>query len=356
MAKAVNGAPKARGGVAQVRSADSRKHRAWLWWAVPVAVLVAVIGVLAMPAEVYRGRPAEDHPLHAMAKRVPTPTLPERGKPDPSPDGSFTVERVRFSGTGPGGEMDLWLYLPSPGTGTNSGKGDGSSWAPRSLPCVLIPPAGSRCIDGMGLGDGDSPEHLPYIKAGFAVVAFSLDGDSDAVGARKAIPQFQAAAGGVVNVRNALAFVEARVPEVDTGRVAIAGHSSAGTVALYAMMGDSRLRAAVAYAPATDIKQRLDNFAGRLLMGLTTEDSAAYLDALSPIRHIDYVDRPVFLFVADDDDVTGDEVKAFASEMAKHRKPHLTYVTVKQGGHYDAMIKDGIPRGIAFLKEKLAVR
>ena len=59
-----------------------------------------------------------------------------------------------------------YLYLP-PG-----------KHAPKSLPCVLIAPAGSTCWRAWTLGDGDSPEHMPYVKAGYAVLAYELDGPS----------------------------------------------------------------------------------------------------------------------------------------------------------------------------------
>ena len=64
--------------------------------------------------------------------------------------------------SGHGGK--LWLYLPS------------GEHAPGSLPCILITAAGSNLISGMGLGDGDRPEHLPMFLAGFAVLAYELDG------------------------------------------------------------------------------------------------------------------------------------------------------------------------------------
>src|SRR6478609_117506 len=35
---------------------------------------------------------------------------------------------------------------------------------PKSIPCVLITGAGSNLLSGMSLGDGDSPEQIPYVK------------------------------------------------------------------------------------------------------------------------------------------------------------------------------------------------
>ena len=65
----------------------------------------------------------------------------------------------------PGLPICVQLYLP-PG-----------EHPARSLPCVFIAPAGTRLIHGSVLGDSDSPEHLPYVRAGFAVLAYELTGD-----------------------------------------------------------------------------------------------------------------------------------------------------------------------------------
>jgi hypothetical protein len=62
----------------------------------------------------------------------------------------------------PGHRGKFWLYLP---------KGQHPAG---SLPCILIAGAGSNLITGMDLGDGDRREHLPYARAGFAVLAYEL--------------------------------------------------------------------------------------------------------------------------------------------------------------------------------------
>src|SRR5262245_43535413 len=63
------------------------------------------------------------------------------------------------------GSSRIWIYLPEEPTG-------------RKLPCVLIAPAGSRLFHGMSLGQGSVAEHLPYVRAGFVVVAYDIDGDT----------------------------------------------------------------------------------------------------------------------------------------------------------------------------------
>tara|TARA_R110002095_G_scaffold152237_4_gene132163 strand:+ start:143075 stop:144673 length:1599 start_codon:yes stop_codon:yes gene_type:complete len=73
-----------------------------------------------------------------------------------------------FSSQSPaGGNMKFRVYLPP--------RIDLAS----PVPCVLVPPAGSNLLSGMDIDSRDlipNPEHEPYIKAGFAVVSFSIDG------------------------------------------------------------------------------------------------------------------------------------------------------------------------------------
>jgi hypothetical protein len=95
--------------------------------------------------------------------------------PDPSPpreiEPGVTVREVRLgppdpiAGGFPGHCGKLWLYLP---TGEH---------ALGSLPCILIVGAGATLYSGMKLGDSDVPEHLPYVRAGYAVLAYEVETD-----------------------------------------------------------------------------------------------------------------------------------------------------------------------------------
>ena len=141
-----------------------------------------------------------------------------------------------LGGNGPGLPMRVRLYLP---TGQHP---------PHSLPCVFIAPAGTRLLHGSALGEADSPEHLPYARAGFAVLAYELSGDlpNDSGGAltfnqlKSPVQQFMAADGGLANARAAVDFVLAKVPEVNPAQLYAAGHSSAATMALDAAAMDHR--------------------------------------------------------------------------------------------------------------------
>ena len=110
----------------------------------------------------------------------------------------------------------------------------------------------------MKLADGDVAEHLPYARAGYAVLAFDVDGmlanrqNPTPEAIFEAAGRFQAAQAGLVNAHIALEYVLAKVPEVDPKRITVAGHSSAGTLAVLFAEHEPRLRSCLAYAPVDD--------------------------------------------------------------------------------------------------------
>jgi predicted Zn finger-like uncharacterized protein len=249
-----------------------------------------------------------------------------------------------FPGMYPGSEMTLWLYLPA------------GEHAPGSLPCVLIAPAGSIVITGMALGDGDRDEHLPWARAGFAVLAYSLDGDlpreriSDVAAIRQASAAFRLARGGLSNAEIALEWLSKKAPEVDSRRIYTVGHSSAGTAALLVAEHNARIKACVAFAPAVDYAGNF-GFAQRLLLrsgGVSWLDE--FFTTYDPKHHAAEMRGPVYLFQATDDSVVPvSRSQSFADDLKRLGKP-VTFVTVPTGGHYDAMIEEGVPRAIEWVR------
>lgn len=244
-------------------------------------------------------------------------------------------------GTGPlAGKV--WVYLPEKPGGTK-------------LPTVLIAPAGSTLMVGMNLEQGDVLEHLPYVRAGFAVVAFAIAGGlpdikhaSDAQHFA-AMPTFMAAEAGLVNARRALDFALARVPQIDPDRIYTAGHSSAATLSLLVAEQEPRVKACIAFAPAPDVVKRL----GRDLLRQLDQKIpgfAAFIERTSPLTGVAHLHCPLFLFQAQDDTVTPivDSV-AFVNE-ARKTNARVTFVQWPRGGHYQSMIQEGIPQAIRWLR------
>src|SRR4051794_11866805 len=277
---------------------------------------------------------------------VPAPDFPDRGKATPVEPGALKYEvslgkQGGFYGV-PGQGGKLVVYLPA------------GEHKPRSLPCILITGAGSNLLAGMLLGDGDSPEQTPYSQAGYAVVAYELDGPCDNPGdvqeMAKAYEAFKASCAGLVNARNALEYAVTKVPEVDPKQIYAAGHSSAASHALLFAEHEPRLAGVIAYAPATNVPERF----GPLLRALAFQlpgvvDFAAQS---SPHTHRKRLKCPVFLFHAEDDsNCPIAQTRKFADEL-KVQGTDVTLMTVAPGENYQSMIDDGIPAAIKWLRQQ----
>lgn len=244
----------------------------------------------------------------------------------------------------------IWIYLPK-------------KLPARPIPCVFIAPAGVPPFAGNGFGpDLDrqkNPEHLPYVRAGFAVVAYDTDGevaDTDDVTyeqVRASAAAFRDAEAGVLNARHAIDYVLKMVPAIDPKLLYSAGHSSAGRISLLLAERDPRIAACVAYAPVTDVERRMQQRApdaGRYLEA-NLAGFTEFLRRTSPVRQIAQLQCPTFLFHAEDDSVIAiAESEAFA-EALKKTNSRVTFVRAERGDHYDSMIEEGIPQAIRWLQD-----
>ena len=234
----------------------------------------------------------------------------------------------------------LWVYLPE-------------HPSQPKLPCILIAPAGTPLIWGNNLGEDARPEHLPYVRAGFAVVAYEIDGDVEdhhnvqqvLAGARA----FRDADAGIANAKRALDYALAKVPGIDPDRIYTAGHSSAATLSLQVAEHEPRIKACIAYAPICDVPNRV----GERALNAFDHDIPAFsifLQRVSPDTNVENLRCPVFLFHADDDtNVPAGEVEDFDRQL-EHFNHQVTFVRVPTGNHYDSMIQQGIPLAIRWLK------
>lgn len=263
--------------------------------------------------------------------------LPDLGKGQRIEPGIMFYE-VKLSRKG--GANKLWMYLPEGQT------------QPK-IPCVLIAPAGTRLYHGITLAEGDRPEHLPYVRAGFAVIAYEVDGPlADKASGKaffKAALEFKNAQAGLVNARAALDYALAKIPEIDPSRIYTAGHSSAGTISLLVAEREPRVRAAVAYAPASDVEK----FLGEVKVGALASiipDYREFLKRTSPQAGAKELHCPLFLFHAEDDKVVPISYSEdFVKEVSRHNSS-VTFVQAAQGGHFSAISEEGIPKAIEWLK------
>lgn len=236
--------------------------------------------------------------------------------------------------------MRVWYYQPAK--------------AADKLALVLVPPAGSTLIAGMDLGEGDRAEHYPYVQAGFAVASFEIDGHvpdgANDAAVQKGARLFRDARAGLANAKTALEFILAKVPAIDPNRIFIAGHSSAATLALLVAEHEPLIKACAAYAPVTDVEVRLAKIGPALERALPGYGD--FLRFSSPKTHADKLQCPVLLFHAkDDNNVPISQSTDFAAQVRK-TNPHVTLLTTARGGHYDSMLREGIPKGIQWFQQQ----
>ncbi|MBC7807817.1 MAG: prolyl oligopeptidase family serine peptidase [Akkermansiaceae bacterium] len=318
-----------------------RKHLSFLTY-LAVCLFASPLAGCAGPVP-----PAEK----ARVQKTVTGRIPGTARPDPAVSAlpwktvGAQGHQVATTRLHSGREGDrLVLYRPALTTG-------------QRVPCIVMAAAGTRLFHGILLGEGDAQEHLRYLEEGFAVVACEIDGplsdaqadDSKAMVA--AAKKFQAANAGIRNMQEALDVAET-LPWVDKKRIFLAGHSSAGTLALQtAAFEQNRIAGCIAHAPGVNVTKHLG-----VMLGLIESSGAtglrATLDTLSPHNNINRLTKPLFLFCAKDDSVIEEsEVAAFAAAVKK-KNPDVTYQTVPTGDHFDAMIQNGIPAAAAWAKKQ----
>ncbi|MEM1061138.1 MAG: hypothetical protein AAGJ97_02295 [Planctomycetota bacterium] len=268
----------------------------------------------------------------------------ELSAPTPVTDG-VTVREGTFVLAEPGDpvepDMSFRLFEPV------------ESAPPGGRPCILNAPAGTTLLTGSRADPGDYyAETVPYAEQGYTVLHFSLsgyvlDGPEETVNERTAAAYrgFRAASAGVVNAQ--IAFDYARtLPDVDPERIYIAGHSSAGTLALLFGTHEPRLAGVIAYAPATDLSARLgpmiDAQTRRFFPGIDD-----FIRVTSPDSYD--LNIPLYAFhAADDSNVPIEDVRDYFWGV-RDRVPGCVFTVVPTGGHYRSMIDRGIPSALDWL-------
>ena len=165
---------------------------------------------------------------------------------------------------------------------------------------------------------------------------------------------FKDARAGLVNGRNALNYVLAKIPEVDPARIYVAGHSSAATHALLLAAHEPRLAGVMAYAPAADVRKWMGWKLG--LYRFMLPGAVDFVTQSSPTTHLGSLKKPVFLFHAEDDSICPiSGTRTFADKL-KQQGSDVKFVTAAAGDHYDSMINEGIPAAIEWLRERQAIK
>lgn len=318
-----------------------RQHDRAIWRITALILLIALTACSRQAAETPSSAASLAPSNAPLATNAPLAVFPPLG-PATRVEKGVMVHQVILGAT------RVWIYLPEKSPGT-------------AMPVVFIAPAGVPPFLGNGFGPDldrqQHPEHLPYVHAGFAVVAYDTAGELPGEDAtyeqvRTAATAFRDAEAGVVNARHAIDYVLKMVPGVDPKRLYSAGHSSAGRISLLLAERDSRIAACVAYAPVTNPDQRAWEIAPEAAQYLEANVSGfgEFLKRTSPIHHVGQLRCPIFLYHADDDTrVPIRETEKFV-ESLKKTNPRVTFVRGTRGDHYDSMIEEGMPKAIAWLR------
>jgi dipeptidyl aminopeptidase/acylaminoacyl peptidase len=280
---------------------------------------------------------------------IPVPPLPERGPPDLQEPGILWHEIKLGSQEGgyydtPGHGGYMYLYLPE------------GEHSPGSLPCILHTGAGTNLLSGVELGgEGNPPEYFPYVKAGYAVLVYEMDGpstdDEDAEAMRASYDAFKAARAGLVNARNAFEYATQKVPEVNPARIYASGHSSAATHALLFAAHEPRLAGVIAFAPGLNLEKRFGP-AGVRAISLLMPGAVDFIKQSDPMTHASRLTCPTLLFHAQDDSNCPIADTQELADKLKAQGTEVTLITVPTGDHYDSMIEEGLPAGVRWLQEK----
>ena len=161
------------------------------------------------------------------------------------------------------------------------------------------------------------------------------------------IRSFVDAEAGLVNMRVAVAYATTRVPSIDPGRLFAVGHSSAATLALLVAENEPRIAACVAFAPVVDVKEHIPTQAQQAL-GQLVPGADQIFTRFNPRAGEEKLNCPVFVFVALDDQNAQPD-RALVDRLTSLGKSAVL-ATVPNGGHYEPMIKSGIPQAIRWLK------
>lgn len=327
----------------------------WVLALIGVVLLVPIIccGVppLFFTMRVNSGKPV---PIAASLKAaVPPNPFPQLGTPEktyPSGVKKFFFQ-VSANPNLPGHQMQMQVFLPA-------GEHDD-----RSLPCVVMAPAGTPLIHGASITANEEydAETLPYAEAGFVVIHYSIDGGlpAGAEGADEesmmgligqAYPAFKASGAGVVNGRNAVEYAT-KLKMVDPQRISCAGHSSAGCLSLLLAAHEPRIHRCVAFAAAYDLESRMGDMMSNIMMRTLLPGILEFITETSPTTHVDKITCPTLIFHArNDSNVPFSDAEAFVAKMTASGKD-VTFETTPTGDHYNSMIDPGIPTAIEWLKQ-----
>ena len=189
---------------------------------------------------------------------------------------------------------------------------------------------------------------MPYAKAGYAVVAFDIDGTFDERDESGEHPGDVRAVQGrgrrSCQRQNTLEYVLARAARGGSRAAVRRGPQFRRDLGLAVRRAQPHVKGCIAYAPLPDLFGRNPGKRAGLEAGFPG------IARLSPQENVELLRCPVFVFHAEDDHTIPIEITRRFVELLKQANSSVTFHTVPTGDHYGSMIKEGIPQGIRWLK------
>ncbi|MEZ6094922.1 MAG: hypothetical protein R3C03_11940 [Pirellulaceae bacterium] len=297
------------------------------------------------------------------------PKLPDMIETDLLPQFNTVVYLADFgksdssSGDKPGGRMKIRIYLPSPDRSNKEFTKVREEPLPEKLPCVLLPPSGGELLHGVELDDKRYfDEIVPFIAHDMIVVHFSVDGaippKHTSFGFAKwsaIVKSFEAysnSEAGLANARIAFEYARTKIKQVDQSRIYIAGHNSAGNLALRLAEVESRLAGCLALSPLFVPLQPLDGEGSHVLLQADRDRIQGLLDETDATKKIENITCPVFIFHSRVDEITPvSHSQYFANALRTYGK-NVTYNQAEEGNHYNSLVDTGLIAAIGWIWEQ----
>ncbi len=264
--------------------------------------------------------PSEDYSAaraHFQTHLVKQGPAPYPGPPLHPPVGARQIEYA------PGLHLHAWMTAdPADGKTTGAQK-----------PAVLF--LHGHC----GIRSNDWNATLPYRKAGYLVLMPVLRGEN---GQRGEYSMFY---NEVTDVLAAADYL-ANLPQVDTSRIYLAGHSVGGTLTLLAAMASARFRAAASFSGAPDAQIWSQNKPDLLVFDSA---NAREFQMRSPLAFATSFKCPLRIFCGNAEPVVW---KLSRETSAKAKKSGLDVEAIRVPGDHFTAVPAEIQRSIQFFQSQ----
>jgi dienelactone hydrolase len=233
------------------------------------------------------------------------------------------------------------------------------------LPCIFVAPSATAPLYGQTIDEETVVywHYINYVKAGYAVIAYDVDGYIDQIGrinetslvtqpdkvVINSLKAYKASDAGVLNAKLAIDYAVARLPQIDPDAMYTAGSGAGGTLSLMVAATDKRIKAAIAYSPTTDVPKQYGSLVETISKAVPGYKE--FIDRSSPHHNIEKMNKPILIF--HDDRLTETSLEDTTNFVALVKKNNplisLTHDQDKEFPNGDGMTSTSITQAIEWL-------